>query len=46
MKEAVKVIEKKFLKKDTPVLETISQIVSGKKAIEEGELKDLSKYLN
>jgi hypothetical protein len=34
MKEAIRQVEKKYLKLDTPVLENISKIVSGQKAIE------------
>jgi hypothetical protein len=34
MKEAIRQAEKKFLKLDTPVLENISKLASGEKAIE------------
>jgi hypothetical protein len=33
------------LKLDTPILENVSNIVQGKKAVTEEELKDLDKYL-
>lgn len=46
MKEAIRQVEKKYLKLDAPVLENISKIVSGTKAIEETELTNLDKYLN
>jgi len=35
MKEAIRKAEKKFLKLDAPVLENISKLVNGSKAIEE-----------
>lgn len=34
MKEAIKQVEKKYLKLDAPVLENVSKLVSGAKAIE------------
>ncbi len=34
MREAIKQVEKKYLKLDAPVLENISKLVSGQKAIE------------
>ena len=34
MKEAIKQVEKKYLKLDTPVLENISKLVNGAKPIE------------
>jgi nucleosome assembly protein 1-like 1 len=46
MREAIKQVEKKYLKLDAPVLENISKLVSGAKAIEEAELQNLEKYLN
>jgi hypothetical protein len=46
MKEAIKQVEKKYLKLDTPVLEGISNLVKGSKGIEEAQLKDLEKYLS
>jgi hypothetical protein len=46
MKEAIKQVEKKYLKLDTPILEGISGLVKGTKGIEEAQLKDLEKYLS
>lgn len=46
MREAIKQVEKKYLKLDAPILENISKLVSGAKPIEEGELNNLEKYLN
>ena len=46
MKEAIRQVEKKYLKLDAPVLENISKLVSGTKAIEETELTNMDKYLN
>lgn len=46
MKEAIRQVEKKYLKLDAPVLENISKLVSGAKPIEEAELTNLDKYLN
>lgn len=46
MRDAIKVIEKKYLKLDAPILDNISKLVSGTKAIEETELQNLDKYLN
>ena len=34
MKEAIRQVEKKYIKLDTPVLENISKLVSGQKAVE------------
>ena len=34
MKEAIKQVEKKYLKLDVPILDNISKLVSGTKAIE------------
>lgn len=46
MKESIKQLEKKYLKLDVPILDNISKLVSGAKAIEEAELTNLDKYLN
>ena len=46
MREAIKQVEKQYLKLDTPILDNISKLVSGAKAIEESELQNLEKYLN
>ena len=46
MRDAIKLVEKKYLKLDAPILDNISKLVSGTKAIEEKELLSLDKYLN
>lgn len=46
MRDAIKLVEKKYLKLDAPILDNISKLVSGAKAIEEKELLSLDKYLN
>jgi nucleosome assembly protein 1-like 1 len=46
MQAAIREVEKKYLKLDEPVLNNVSDIVSGKRSIKEEELKDLPKYLN
>jgi len=45
MREETKALEKQYLKLDTPILENVSNIVQGKKAIVQEELQDLDKYL-
>lgn len=45
MQAAIREVEKKYLKFDQPVLNNVSEIVGGKRAITQEELKDLPKYL-
>lgn len=40
-----KAIEKEYVKKDAPLIENISQIIQGKKAVTEEELQDSEKFL-
>lgn len=46
MNEETKALEKSYLKLDAPILESVSNIVQGKKPIAEADLKDLNKYLS
>ena len=45
MSEETKALEKSYLKLDAPILENVSAIVQGKKAITQNELTNLDKYL-
>lgn len=52
MQKAIREVEKKYLKLDEPVLKNvnlpsikISDLITGKKAIDQAELKDVEKYL-
>ena len=46
MQAATREVEKKYLKFDEPILTNVTELVGGKRAIKEEELKDLDKYLN
>lgn len=45
MSEETKALEKSYLKLDAPILENVSAIVQGKKAITQNELTNLDKFL-
>lgn len=46
MEKATREIEKKYLKHDEPILNNVSDLVAGKRNINQEELKDLDKYLS
>ena len=46
MNKATRIIEKKYLLLDEPILNNVRQLVGGKRSIHPDELQDLDKYLD